>query len=137
MHRYFIVVVVSILFLSGCATYTAGIHSPMISQSTSSTTLTQGENSLLARQVKINQAGLQPLSNGRREAFVTLQSMSHYNQQLQYRFVWYNQDKEQVLASAWLPILLSGNEQVQVKSVAIKAQASQFRIDIRLINNGE
>ncbi|MFM2476807.1 YcfL family protein [Celerinatantimonas sp. MCCC 1A17872] len=131
MRRNTIVAIGAALILSGCATYSAGVGTPVIAATDMPAQLQKNDNSLLGRSVRFEHAGIKALADGRKQAFITLSSQSNYDQHLQYRFYWYDANHQQVEQTPWLSTVLHGQEQQQLQSTAKTSNASAFRFYVR------
>ncbi|MFM2484155.1 YcfL family protein [Celerinatantimonas yamalensis] len=131
MRRHILAVSAALMMLSGCATYSAGVGTPVIAATDMPNQLVQSDNSLLARKLTFTHAGIKARSDGRQQAFITLQSTSNYDQNLQYRFYWYDASGQQLAQTPWLAVMLHGKETKQLHSISQSTKASAFRVYIR------
>lgn len=130
MRRAFVAIAVLVM-LSGCATYTAGVGTSVISATDMPNQLVKANNPLMNQRLTFEHAGLQSLEDGRKEAFITLRSTYKYDQPLQYQFYWYTNVGREVSKTPWQPIVLHGDQQLQLQSVAPSLDATAFRVYVR------
>ena len=133
MRRLLTIAAVAMV-LAGCASYTAGVGTSVVSATDMPNKLVQPNNPLLNRRLTFEHAGLNTLDDGRKEAFITLRSTYKYDQTLQYRFYWYATNGQQLAVTSWQPVMLHGDESRQLQSVAPSQKAKAFRVYVRQAN---
>ncbi|MBD1576805.1 MULTISPECIES: YcfL family protein [Vibrio] len=71
--------------------------------------------------------------NGNTRGVVQVESKYKGDQQLQYRFYWYDEDGIEVNAKqgAWRQFILRGSESISLSEVSVNPNAKEFRIQIR------
>ncbi len=75
--------------------------------------------------------------NGHSRGVVRLTSEYKGDQHIQYRFYWYDQKGLEVnnKPSAWRKVIIRGFETMSISEVAVNPKATQYRIQIRQVNN--
>ncbi|CAG9296613.1 DUF1425 domain-containing protein [Celerinatantimonas diazotrophica] len=134
MLRIAIAALGAALILSGCATYSAGVGTPVIAATDMPAQLQKTDDASLGRSVHFEHAGIKSLPDGLKQAFITLRSQSNYDQHLQYRFYWYDANHQQVGQTPWIALVLHGKEQQQLQSTANSNNASAFRFYVRQVD---
>ncbi len=75
--------------------------------------------------------------DGHSRGVVRLTSEYKGDQHIQYRFYWYDQKGLEVnnKPSAWRKVIIRGFETMSISEVAVNPKATQYRIQIRQVNN--
>lgn len=118
------------LALIGCSNNTAGLRVDGRSQN-----VMFGDNVLGGRLLVDNIATTE--LEGHARAIVTLTSQFKGDQNIQYRFYWYDNDGLEVNSkqAAWKQQIVRGFETLSISEVSINPNGKQFRVQIREANN--
>ena len=122
-------VLLTVLLMVGCAKMTSGLR-------------IEGETQrvLIGDKVLASRLEVMDISttqvNDHARGVVRLLSHHKAEQQLQYRFYWYDDAGLDVSAqlAPWKLFIIQGNEEVALSEVAVNPKATQFRIQIRELN---
>ncbi len=114
------------ILMMACSNNTAGLRIDSAQQQ-----VLYGDQ-VLAGRLNIDNIATQD-SNGHTRGIVQISSTSKSDQNLQYRFYWYDDQGLEVNAkqSAWRQFILRGHEAISLSEVSINPNATQFRIQIR------
>jgi uncharacterized protein YcfL len=95
-------------------------------------TSVEAANPRLARRIAISRIDQMDIG-GLTKAAVTLQSMTHDTEALQYRWVWFDARGFEVNSSsqAWQPLLVYGNQTTSVQGVGPNPSAKSFKLHLR------
>lgn len=90
---------------------------------------------VLGNRLSVEQISTQN-SNGLMRGIVSVTSKFTGDQQLQYRFYWYDDQGLEVDGSdsPWRTFIVRGLDTMSIQSVAMKPEASQFRVQIRTLD---
>lgn len=115
--------------LVGCSKNTAGLRVDGQSQN-----VMFGDNVLGGRLAIENIATID--SDGHARGVVTLASQYTGDQNIQYRFYWYDDDGLEVNSkqAAWKQTVIRGFETLSISEVSINPNGKQFRVQIREAN---
>ncbi|MFM2590373.1 YcfL family protein [Vibrio sp. TBV020] len=118
------------LALLGCADNTAGLRIDGASQ-----TVIFGDN-VLAGRLKIEDIATSEV-DGRARGVVRLVSQYSGDQYVQYRFYWYDDQGLEVNTklSPWKQAIVRGTEEIALSEVSINPNGTQFRVQIRQLDN--
>ncbi|MFD2015268.1 YcfL family protein [Vibrio olivae] len=118
------------LTLSACADNTAGLRIDGATQ-----TVLFGDN-VLGSRLKIDHITTQDV-NGRTRGIVRLASQYKGDQHIQYRFYWYDDQGLEVnlKQGPWRQAVVRGMETIAISEVSINPQGTQFRVQIRELDN--
>ena len=118
------------MFLSGCAENTAGLRVDGESQR-----VIFGDR-VLGSRLKINDIVTTEV-DGRARGVVSFSSQYQGDQNIQYRFYWYDDQGLEVNSklAPWRQVIVRGNEEFSISEVSINAKGTQFRVQIRQVNN--
>lgn len=124
--KKWIIACLGIVILAGCSNNTAGLRVDSSSQK-----VLYGDSALDDR-LAINDISTQDM-NGNTRGVVQVESKYASDQQLQYRFYWYDDNGIEVNAKqgAWRQFLLRGYESISLSEVSVNPNAKEFRIQIR------
>ncbi|CAH0533797.1 hypothetical protein VST7929_01672 [Vibrio stylophorae] len=119
-------VLIGALLLTGCMNTTTGVAMDSRAQSVliSNPQLAQTLHLDFAKKVRVNDL---------LQAQVTIVSDCADTQNLQYRFYWYDENNLEVLPgdSPWRHVVLYGQDTITIQGMAPRADATQYRIYIR------
>lgn len=126
--KYAALALAAALLLTGCANQTAGIS---IDSSNQNVVL---GNSVLGQTLEFGNARTSTV-NDRLLAQVSVTNQSSEEQNLQYRFNWYDAQGLEVDSgkSPWRHITVYGKETVTLQGVALNPDAENFRISLRTV----
>lgn len=118
------------LMLLGCADNTAGLRIDGASQ-----TVLFGDN-VLAGRLKIEDISTTQI-DGRARGVVRLLSQYKGDQFVQYRFYWYDDQGLEVNTKQgpWRQAVIRGTEEISISEVSINPNGTQFRVQIRQLDN--
>lgn len=118
------------LMLLGCADNTAGLRIDGASQ-----TVLFGDN-VLAGRLKIEDISTTQI-DGRARGVVRLLSQYKGDQYVQYRFYWYDDQGLEVNTKQgpWRQAVIRGSEEISISEVSINPNGTQFRVQIRQLDN--
>ncbi|MGO2508069.1 YcfL family protein [Vibrio hibernica] len=124
--KKWIIACLGIVILAGCSNNTAGLRVDSGSQK-----VLYGDSALDDR-LAINDISTQDM-NGNTRGVVQVESKYSSDQQLQYRFYWYDDNGIEVNAKqgAWRQFMLRGYESISLSEVSVNPNAKEFRIQIR------
>lgn len=124
--KKWIIACLGIVILAGCSNNTAGLRVDSSSQK-----VLYGDSALDDR-LAINDISTQDM-NGNTRGVVQVESKYANDQQLQYRFYWYDDNGIEVNAKqgAWRQFMLRGYESISLSEVSVNPNAKEFRIQIR------
>lgn len=93
-----------------------------------------GDN-VLGNRLSVEQITTQD-NNGLVRGIVSVTSKFTGDQQLQYRFYWYDEQGLEVNGSdsPWRTFVVRGLDTMSIQSVAMKPEATQFRVQIRTLD---
>lgn len=120
------IVALSVLAVMGCAENTAGLSVDGQSQRVIF------NDSVLGGQIDIEQIDTDEV-NGHARAIVMLTSKSSGNQNIQYRFYWYDDKGLEVNTklSPWKQKIVRGYETISISEVSVNPNATNYRVQIR------
>ncbi|MCG7497095.1 YcfL family protein [Vibrio sp. Of7-15] len=118
------------VLLMGCSAHTTGISVDSDTQK-----VVFGDN-VLGGRLMINKAGSHHI-NGLMQGIVSMTSRYAGDQNLQYRFYWYDGQGLEINGSdsPWRQLIVHGMDTVSVQEVALSPEATQYRIQIRQASN--
>lgn len=118
------------LMLLGCADNTAGLRIDGASQ-----TVLFGDN-VLAGRLTIDDISTTQV-DGRARGVVRLISQYSGDQYVQYRFYWYDDQGLEVNTKQgpWRQAVIRGTEEISISEVSINPNGTQFRVQIRQLDN--
>ena len=92
----------------------------------------QVDNANMASRLKLTLAQ-QQRSDGRLQVAIRLKSQIAYDQTLQYRIDWFDENGMPVEpdSTSWQPLLLHGGEQKVIQASALLPQAAAFHFSVR------
>ncbi|MDF0534328.1 YcfL family protein [Shewanella yunxiaonensis] len=127
MMKTAVLAIMALFTLGACVTNTAGIYA-------NSQGVNRVDNGSMGRKLSVEGIQAYP-GGGQLNGYATLQSHTSYDQNLQYRFTWYDANNIAIDAEnkSWVPVTLHGFQQVQVKSTAPNGRASWFDFQVRNI----
>ncbi|NOH81968.1 DUF1425 domain-containing protein [Vibrio sp. RE86] len=125
MKKWLISAVMALTLL-GCADNTAGLRIDGASQ-----TVIFGDN-VLAGRLKIEDISTTQV-DGRARGIVKLVSKYSGDQNVQYRFYWYDDQGLEVNTKLgpWRQAIIRGTEEIAISEVSINPNGTQFRVQIR------
>ncbi|WED23302.1 YcfL family protein [Vibrio sp. JC009] len=117
---------VAVLAIAGCTKNTAGLRVEGDTQN-----VLFGDNVLGGRLIIDNIATTDV--DGHARGVVTLTSQYKGDQNIQYRYYWYDNDGLEVNSklAAWKQTLVRGFETVTISEVSVNPNGKQFRVQIR------
>jgi len=120
------IVALSVFAILGCAERTAGLNVDGQSQRVIF------NDTVLGGKLDIEQIDTDEV-NGHARGIVTLASQSTGNQNIQYRFYWYDDKGLDVNTKPgpWRQIIVRGYETISISEVSVNPNATQFRVQIR------
>jgi uncharacterized protein YcfL len=129
MNRWIPAILVAI-FLFGCANNTTGLRIDGESQQ-----VLFGDR-VLGTRLKINDIVTTEV-DGRRRGVVNFSSQYKGDQKIQYRFYWYDDQGLEVNTklAPWRQTIVRGHEEFSISEVSINPKGTQFRVQIRQVNN--
>lgn len=129
MKKWLISAVMALTLL-GCADNTAGLRIDGASQ-----TVLFGDNVLAGRLTIEDIATTQV--DGRARGVVKLVSQYSGDQYVQYRFYWYDEQGLEVNSKQgpWRQAVIRGTEEISISEVSVNPNGTQFRVQIRQLNN--
>lgn len=129
MKNWFVSVLAALALL-GCAANTAGLRVDGATQR-----VLIGDN-VLAGRLHIEDIS-SSMVNGHTRGVVRLLSNYRGDQNLQYRFYWYDAQGLEVNTQpgAWKQFVIHGEETVSLSEVSVKPDGTQFRVQIRAAND--
>jgi uncharacterized protein YcfL len=129
MKKWLISAAVALMLL-GCADNTAGLRIDGASQ-----TVLFGDN-VLAGRLKIEDISTTQI-DGRARGVVRLLSQYKGDQYVQYRFYWYDDQGLEVNTKQgpWRQAVIRGAEEISISEVSINPNGTQFRVQIRQLDN--
>lgn len=124
--KKWLVVFLGMVALVGCSNNTAGLRIDSASQQ-----VLYGD-SVLDDRLTIDNIDTKDM-NGNTRGLVKITSKYEDNQNLQYRFYWYDEQGLEVNAKqgAWRQFTLRGYESISLSEVSVNPNAKEFRIQIR------
>ncbi len=130
MMKTIIVSVLALFFLTACASNTAGMRVDGMSQRV------LFADNVLAGRVQIEEIKTVQ-AHGHTRGVVQVLSRYRGDQHLQYRFYWYDDNGLEVnpQPGTWQALILRGGEQRTMSEVSVNPQGTQFRLQIRELNN--
>ncbi|AZL84604.1 MULTISPECIES: YcfL family protein [Aliivibrio] len=128
MKKWFIALLLPLVLAACSSGQTSGI-----SVDSSTQKVVFGDN-VLGGRLSVDQISTQD-NNGLVRGIVSLTSKFSGDQQLQYRFYWYDDQGLEVNGSdsPWRTFIVRGLDTMSVQGVAMKPEATQFRIQIRTL----
>ncbi|MCZ4293677.1 YcfL family protein [Vibrio sinaloensis] len=129
MKKWLISAVMALTLL-GCAENTAGLRIDGASQ-----TVLFGDN-VLAGRLTIDDISTTQV-DGRARGVVRLISQYSGDQYVQYRFYWYDDQGLEVnnKQGPWRQAVIRGTEEISISEVSVNPNGTQFRVQIRQLNN--
>ncbi|TMX32636.1 YcfL family protein [Vibrio sp. Hep-1b-8] len=129
MKKWLISAVMALTLL-GCAENTAGLRIDGASQ-----TVLFGDN-VLASRLTIDDISTTQV-DGRARGVVRLISQYTGDQYVQYRFYWYDDQGLEVnnKQGPWRQAVIRGTEEISISEVSVNPNGTQFRVQIRQLNN--
>lgn len=127
--KKWLVLAVMALTLLGCTQNTAGLRIDGASQ-----TVIFGDN-VLAGRLTIDDITTSEV-DGRARGVVRLVSNYSGDQYVQYRFYWYDEQGLEVNTKQgpWRQAVIRGTEEISISEVSINPNGSQFRVQIRQLD---
>lgn len=124
--KKWLVIFLGMVALAGCSNNTAGLRVDSASQQ-----VLYGD-SILDDRLAIDNIDAKDV-NGNTRGVVQITSKYEDNQNLQYRFYWYDEQGLEVNAKqgAWRQFILRGYESISLSEVSVNPNAKAFRIQIR------
>ncbi|KOO16819.1 hypothetical protein AKJ18_01740 [Vibrio xuii] len=128
--KKWLISLVTVLAIVGCADNTSGLRIDGASQ-----TVIFGDN-VLAGRLKIDDISTTEV-DGRARGVVRLVSQYTGDQHVQYRFYWYDDQGLEVnnKLSPWRQAIVRGTEEISISEVSINPNGTQFRVQIRQLDN--
>lgn len=128
MKKWFIALLLPLVLAACSSGQTSGI-----SVDSSTQKVVFGDN-VLGGRLSVDQISTQD-NNGLVRGIVSLTSKFSGDQQLQYRFYWYDDQGLEVNGSdsPWRTFIVRGLDTMSVQGVAMNPEATQFRIQIRTL----
>ena len=128
MKKWLIVLLLPLALAACSSGQTAGI-----SVDSSTQKVLFGDN-VLGHRLSVEQISTQD-NNGLVRGIVSVTSKFSGDQQLQYRFYWYDAQGLEVTGSdsPWRTFIVRGLDTMSIQGVAIKPEATQFRVQIRTL----
>jgi uncharacterized protein YcfL len=128
--RKWLIAVVAVFTLAACAENTAGLRVDGVSQK-----VLFGDN-VLGQRLIIDNIATQPVDD-RVRGVVQVTSQYQGDMHIQYRFYWYDDNGLEVNAkpSSWKQTIVGGYETRTLSEVSINPNGTQFRVQIRQVND--
>ncbi|MDN2481515.1 YcfL family protein [Vibrio agarivorans] len=119
-------VALMLVILAGCTTPTAGLRIDSKQQN-----VIFGDN-VLGQRLQVNDI-ITTEVDGRTRGVVTLESFYKGDQNIQYRFYWYDDQGLEVNTklAPWKQMVVRGEEIVTISEVTVNPNGRQFRVQIR------
>ncbi|GAK87834.1 YcfL protein [Vibrio ponticus] len=127
--KKFVLVMLSMFAIAGCATNTSGLR---IDGSTQKVLFA---NDSMSRSLEVNDITT-TVVDGHVQGIVSLTSNISSDHDLLYRFYWYDGQGLEVSKPAnWRRLIIRGEETVSISEVAVNPSATEFRVQIRKNND--
>ncbi|WP_194437748.1 YcfL family protein [Vibrio fluminensis] len=127
--KKFVLVILSIFAIAGCATNTSGLR---IDGDTHKVLFA---NDSMSRSLTVNDITTTAV-DGHTQGIVSLSSNISSDLDLLYRFYWYDEQGLEVSKLGnWRRLIIRGEETVSISEVSVNPKATQFRVQIR--NNND
>lgn len=130
MMKKWVLGLLGLLLLSGCASNTAGLSVDSTNQR-----VLFGDR-VLAGRIQIEDI-VTTEAQGQTRGVVRIASQYRGDQHLQYRFYWYDDEGLEVnlQPGPWKQIILRGEEILSISEASVNPQGKRFRVQIRELNN--
>lgn len=127
--KKFVLVILSMFAIAGCATNTSGLSIDGNAQTV------LFANDSMSRSLTINDITTRMVDD-HVQGIVSLSSNISSDQDLLYRFYWYDdQGLEVSKPGNWRRLIIRGEETLQISGVAVNPAVTQFRVQIRKNND--
>ncbi len=119
----------TVFLMAGCSNITAGLRID------SQTQKVVFADSVLGSRLKVEDIATID-SEGHTRGIVALSSQYGGDQHIQYRFYWYDDAGLEVNSkqAPWKGVVVHGNETISVSEVSVNPRGTQFRVQIRQID---
>lgn len=128
MKKWLVVILLPFALMACSSSQTAGISVDSGTQK-----VLFGDN-VLGYRLAVDQINTQ-YNNGLARGIVAVTSKFSGDQRLQYRFYWYDAQGLEVAGSdsPWRTFIIRGLDTMSIQGVAMKPEATQFRVQIRTL----